>query len=232
MASTGIEKRLFFTALPDLSMLTAFRAAFTSKQEIIGIQPPCCRELIFTLPEILVSPAFDNKSNLFIIAEKKLSSSADFSKTLERLQIKLCTRLEVDAELFEYCLTYTLYQKLAPFWNKTNSFLVRGRNFLQVKDKLSATGLELYVTDKICIAMEPFQIRSPPIEVEDFTIDFKSLWNFKRDSSAKISGHSIEDSICYVLPSFRKCHITSITHSIPKNTPFKDYNALKQHWKL
>ncbi|XP_066920675.1 uncharacterized protein C18orf63-like isoform X2 [Clytia hemisphaerica] len=80
--------------------------------------------------------------------------------------------------------------------------------------------------------MEPFQIRSPPIEVEDFTIDFKSLWNFKRDSSAKISGHSIEDSICYVLPSFRKCHITSITHSIPKNTPFKDYNALKQHWKL
>ena len=29
--------------------------------------------------------------------------------------------------------------------------------------------MELYVTDKICIALEPFQIRSPPIQVANST---------------------------------------------------------------
>lgn len=42
------------------------------------------------------------------------------------LCFQLCTRIEVDSEIFEYCFTYTLYQKLAPFWNKTSSFLIKG----------------------------------------------------------------------------------------------------------
>ena len=42
---------------------------------------------------------------------------------------QLKSRLEMDPELFQYCLTYTMYQKLAPFWNKTASFLVKGEYF-------------------------------------------------------------------------------------------------------
>jgi len=48
----GTEKRLFFAPLPDLSVLSAFRAEFTLKQEIVGIQPPCCRFVLINSSQI------------------------------------------------------------------------------------------------------------------------------------------------------------------------------------
>ena len=37
-------------------------------------------------------------------------------------------------------------------------------------------------------------------QVEDFLVDFQSLWNFKRDPSFTIQGYTMQDRRCYILP--------------------------------
>ncbi|XP_047129567.1 uncharacterized protein LOC105844100 isoform X1 [Hydra vulgaris] len=224
-------KKLFFANLPDLESLKGFKATH-NVTNTTGMQPTCCRELLFTMPDVLVSPAFDNKKDLFIIAQASLASSQKFLNQLNKLQIKLCSRLDVDAEFFQYCLTYSIYQKLAPFWNKTGSFLAQGRSFLQECEKFSAIRLELTVTDKICLTLEPFLVKMQPPMLEDFMIDSQAEYNFKRMKGFTIMSSSIQDLSCYVLPSLKEGKVHSITHEIPLNAPFKSYDEMKQHWKV
>ena len=38
------------------------------------------------------------------------------------------------------------------------------------------------------------------MQLEDFSVDFESLWNFKRNPAYSIQGYTLEDCSCYVLP--------------------------------
>ncbi|XP_057290709.1 uncharacterized protein LOC130613372 isoform X2 [Hydractinia symbiolongicarpus] len=75
-------------------------------------------------------------------------------------------------------------------------------------------------------------VKMPPVQLEDFLVDFGPLWNFKRNPKYAIQGYSIQDCFCYVLPSLKRGRIDSISHTIPRHAPFRNYEDIRQHWKV
>lgn len=228
------HEALFFGSLPSFDELMAVKAIIQPKNDdkISTIQPLCCRELIFTEPKVLVSPLMEGRNQLFLITPKPTSESPRFQELLQRLNIQIAEPVTLTRNVFQFCFSFTMRQKLAPLWNKAGEFLVQGRDFMLENSKLNAISLEVTITDKISIGLQPFSLKLTPCKPEHFSASVKALEEFQSNQETRISDIAISDDLCFVLPSLKKGRIVSITHQLPDECPFASYEDLRKHWKL
>ncbi|PFX33319.1 hypothetical protein AWC38_SpisGene1836 [Stylophora pistillata] len=196
------HEALFCGSLPSFDELMAVKAIIQPKNDdkISTIQPLCCRELIFTEPKVLVSPLMEGRNQLFLITPKPTSESPRFQKLLQRLNIQIAEPVTLTRNVFQFCFSFTMRQKLAPWWNKAGEFLVQGRDFMLENSKLNAISLEVTITDKISIGLQPFSLKLTPCKPEHFTASVKALEEFQSNQETRISDIAISDDLCFVLP--------------------------------
>eukprot|EP00795_Rhopilema_esculentum_P001459 gene1459-15884_t len=125
------NEALFFCDLPGnfLENLLGLEATCWKDEAVDLLHPSCCRELIFTVPDILVSPRHASSDKLYIIVKRETLHDEVFLHAMQRLKIKIEQRFEVHRELFQYCLNFTLIHRVAPLWNRLGGFLVHGMSF-------------------------------------------------------------------------------------------------------
>ncbi|XP_068712086.1 uncharacterized protein C18orf63-like [Montipora foliosa] len=224
---------LYFAHLPNLDELTAVKASIQKRKndKLNAIQPMCCRELIFTEPNVLVSPILEEKNQFFLVAQGTVFQSSKFKELLQKLNIQNTESVDLTRSLFQFCLSFTLKQKLAPLWNKAGEFLVQGRDFMLESSKLNAVTLELNISDKICLGLQAYSLKLQPCKPEHFTASTSALERFYTSKEAVIGDAAISDDLCFVLPSLKKGRILSITHEVPDDSPFTSYEDLRKHWK-
>ncbi|XP_029186645.2 uncharacterized protein LOC114954260 [Acropora millepora] len=236
MSSKGNQEGffgLYFAPLPNLEGLTAVKATIQTQNhdKINAIQPLCSRELIFTEPNVLVSPSQEERNQLFIVAQESVFQSCTFKELLQKLNILTTEQVDLTKSLFQFCMSFTLKQKLAPLWNKAGQFLVQGRDFMLQSSKLNAIALELNISDKVCLGLQAYSLKLQPCQPEHFTASTVALQRFHASKEAVICYAAISDDLCFVLPSLKRGRILNITHELPEDSPFKCYEDLRKHWK-
>ncbi|RMX46537.1 hypothetical protein pdam_00021703, partial [Pocillopora damicornis] len=221
------REALFLGSLPSFDELMAVKAIIQSRNddEISTIQPLCCSVVVLAFVVVMVVMVA-----VFVV--KPMSKSPQFQELLQRLSIKITEPVTLTRTVFQFCFSFTMRQKLAPLWNKAGEFLVQGRDFMLENSKLNAISLEVTITDKIFIGLQPFSLKLTPCKPEHFTASVKALEEFHSNKESHISDISISDDLCFVLPSLKKGRIVSITHQIPDECPFTSYEELRKHWKL
>ncbi|KAK3746764.1 hypothetical protein QZH41_013593 [Actinostola sp. cb2023] len=151
---------------------------------------------------------------------------------MAKLKFKVVRQVEVNKELFRYCLAFTITQKLAPLWNKTGEYFVQGRDFLECASKLNAVSIDVNITDRLCIGLKAFNIKLQLSRPDHFCSSSNILQSFLTQKSFIVNRDSIQDDLCYVLPSLKKGRVVGICHEIPSDSPFPCYEDLRRHWKL
>eukprot|EP00794_Sanderia_malayensis_P019009 gene19009-20921_t len=220
------NEAIFCCNYPDIcsqSVLHAVEATcLSNKAQPVetSIQPTCCRELIFTEPDIILSPQMDYPDRIVIILQKEKLYSEHFTVKLKALGVELQNEVDVTPELFQYCLAFTLRHRLAPLWNKIGDFMVQEFFSEKVKVFLKTEESAMqYVSNSFVI-------------IEDFFVAPNMLKAFQANDNCVIQDTSIDNNRCYVIPSMKEAFVCSISRLLPKTSPFTSYEELRKHWKL
>ncbi|KAM4605971.1 uncharacterized protein C18orf63 homolog [Polymixia lowei] len=93
-------------------------------------------------------------------------------------------------------------------------------------------GMELSTCEnQLCISVKASNVRLTPTKLEDFGISPVVLKTFCSHHDAVLHSTSMGSSNwCYVLPSMKRGQIISISRQLPRDSPFKTYTDLQNHW--
>ncbi|XP_052815181.1 uncharacterized protein C18orf63-like [Mya arenaria] len=232
----GQTPLILFATPPLLQELQALTIHIPSaNQNAARFQPQVikCREFIFTEPGVIGSPSPDIIDHTFhLIASASLVASGKLQNRLTRIGLQVSSPYEVQTELYQACLRYTIIARLSPNWNKAGVWLVQGRDFLTIKGCVNAVKMDVAVVhDELYFTLEAAMLRISPMQVTDLDIVGKSLDHYLTHPGASLEKGQIASDWCYILPSMKRGRIASISHEIPEDSPFTMYRDLKRHWK-
>ncbi|XP_076014448.1 uncharacterized protein C18orf63 homolog isoform X2 [Genypterus blacodes] len=214
------EQSLFFLSLPELKTLCCVSLSLEEDEDgMRSRQIKMCRELVLLYSDILASPALDSLSEITVVMAISFFRIGVLQAYGQRRSLQMAPPQHVLPGVLQYCLSYSLITRLAPNWNKAGLYLI--------------SGMELSTREfQMCISVEVHTVRLPPTTLVDFDLPPLQLRNFcSQPDSVLYTSSSTGGAIwCYVLPSMKKGQITSIRRQLPKDTPFRSYTDLKNHW--
>ncbi|XP_078338366.1 uncharacterized protein LOC111137599 isoform X2 [Crassostrea virginica] len=191
-----------------------------------------CRELIFTEPDIIATPAFNSDNTFHVVLKKVLYNTGKLQTRFSKTGLTSGDPQPVTAALFQSCLHYTLLARIAPCWNKAGQWLIQGRDFLSHEGYLNAIKMDLVVSyGQIHLSLVASTVRFPALQLCDIEILPKSHQQFLESSDFVISGEAIGSPWCHVLPSMKKGEIVGIRRQLPADAPFRSYREIKRYWK-
>ncbi|XP_077285611.1 uncharacterized protein LOC143910874 isoform X2 [Arctopsyche grandis] len=192
-----------------------------------------CRILIFSMQEILSAPNHKNNLQIYVIFQRSTNINETLQECLNKNKLRVLQSAEVNANIFEACLKYTLIAKMAPLWNQIETnLLVKGRDFLQTRQPLKAIILNVFVFDNsVILEIKCLKIRLSPIQIDDLNVANNTLDYFNQMPNAIISENSLMNQWVHVLPSLKKGQIISVNKELPQSALFQNYKDLNRHWK-
>ncbi|XP_013404805.2 uncharacterized protein LOC106169749 [Lingula anatina] len=201
---------LYFSCPPQMKELCAVTVCVTQQASVCRQLPQIlkCRELIFTEPDILATPALGFMSRVHIIMQKSLYRTGRLQTRFEKMGLEAGQPHHVTPVLYKECLQYTLLAKIAPNWNKVGEWLVQGRDFLQISINMNAVGLEVSVNDnEMYFMIRSTVLRIPPMKLEDLNITQSVLLELVQNPHSRIDEYSLGNQWFYVLP---RCNIITL----------------------
>ncbi|XP_023704698.1 uncharacterized protein C18orf63 isoform X2 [Cryptotermes secundus] len=174
-----------------------------------------CRQLIFSEPEIIASPASGEDGAIYIIMTDEYYKTGKLQLHLEKLSMTWGSPEAVSNITYEACFRYTLIARISPLWNQVDCYLIQGRDFLLNASPMNAIKFELIARDEnVFLSVWPIQIRLSCLLKSHVDVE-----------------HNREDKWVHVLPSLKKARIMSVSPHIPVSCPFRTYREIKRHWK-
>nr|XP_034338422.1 uncharacterized protein C18orf63 isoform X2 [Crassostrea gigas] len=191
-----------------------------------------CRELIFTEPDIIATPAFNSDNTFQVVLKKTLYNTGKLQARFSKIGLVAGDPQPVTTALFQSCLHYTLLARIAPSWNKAGQWLIQGRDFLSHQGYLNAVKMELVVShEQIHLSLTASAVRFPALQLCDIEVPARSHQKFLQDPDFAIRGESVGSPWCHVLPSMKRGEIVGISRQLPADGPFRSYKDIKRYWK-
>ncbi|XP_067652749.1 uncharacterized protein C18orf63-like [Haliotis asinina] len=232
------EPVVLFASPPPLEELCAISVTLTSGIVISQVastwQPQIikCREIIFTEPDILASPAFDVENCFYVVLQQSLFKTGRLQNRFQKIGLETSKPYHATPALYQSCLRYTIIAKMAPTWNKAGEWMVQGRDFLTHTGYANAVKMNLTVNrDELFVSLLATSIKFPPLQVIDLDVDQNFLNALRMNQLDSIKDMSLYNCWCHVLPSMKRGRICSVSRNVPDDGPFKSYRDLKRHWK-
>ncbi|XP_049856962.1 uncharacterized protein C18orf63-like isoform X1 [Schistocerca gregaria] len=191
-----------------------------------------CRQLIFSVPEIIASPVLGSQGWIYVITTKGNKAAGRLDIHLQKFGLIEQGPIHLSNSIYEACLRYTLVAHIAPLWNQVDTYLVQGRDFLLSTCPLNAVKLEVAVKDEeVLLVIWPLRMKLPHLKLEEMEIIPSICQDFFSHKISVISEMSIIPQWVHVLPSMKKGKVVSVSHHLPESSPFKTYKELRRHWK-
>ncbi|XP_060075255.1 uncharacterized protein C18orf63-like [Ylistrum balloti] len=227
---------LLFADPPNLNELCTITAKLSKQivQQASAVQPQIlkCREIIFTEPSIIATPAHDVSNAFYIVMEQSLFKTGRLQARFQKIGLEASKPSMVSPAMYQACLRYTLVARVAPNWNKTGEWLIQGRDFLTSNGYVNAVKLDITVNrGEMFFSLDATTVKFLPLQVEDLDIYGKCYKEFMENPNAEIDECAIGSPWSHVLPSMKKGKVVGVSHTLPPNGPFKSYKDLKRHWK-
>lgn len=227
---------LLFADPPNLNELCVVTAKISKQilQQSSAVQPHIlkCREIIFTEPSIIATPAYDVNNALHVVMEQSLFKTGRLQARFQKIGLEISKPTMVSHAMYQSCLRYTLVARIAPNWNKTGEWLIQGRDFLTSNGYVNAVKLDITVNQgEMYFALDATTVKFLPLQVEDLDIYEKCYKEFMENPHAEINECAIGSPWSHVLPSMKKGKVVGVTRTLPQSGPFKSYKDLKRHWK-
>ncbi|XP_049947686.1 uncharacterized protein C18orf63-like [Schistocerca serialis cubense] len=191
-----------------------------------------CRQLIFSVPEIIASPVLGSQGWIYVVTTKGNKAAGRLDIHLQKFGLIEQGPIHLSNSIYEACLRYTLVAHIAPLWNQVDTYLVQGRDFLLSTCPLNAVKLEVAVKDEeVLLVIWPLRMKLPHLKLEEMEIIPSICQDFFSHKISVISEMSIIPQWVHVLPSMKKGKVVSVSHHLPESSPFKTYKELRRHWK-
>ncbi|XP_072298141.1 uncharacterized protein [Eucyclogobius newberryi] len=205
----------------------------TSKeQEQVTNTSKQSRKLVLLFSDVLAAPALDSFTEITAVMTVQFFQSGVLQGFIHRHCLQMKSPEQVYPGTLQVCVSFSLICRLTPNWNKVGLYLVKGRDFLTDRGRLTAVSLELSTTDgKISMSLFPNTIRLNHTALEDLGVSPLVLRRFCSDPDSVLDPHHTGGPVwCHVLPSMKKGQIVSVARKLPKDGPFKSYEELRRHW--
>ncbi|XP_046328623.2 uncharacterized protein C18orf63-like [Haliotis rufescens] len=237
-SKTFTEPVVLFASPPPLEELCAITVTLSSGITFSQIastwQPQImkCREIIFTEPDILATPAFDVENCFSVVLQQSLFKTGRLQNRFQKIGLETSKPFRVTPALYQSCLRYTVTAKIAPTWNKAGEWMVQGRDFLTHTGYANAVKMNLTVnSDELFVSLLATSVKFPPLQVIDLDVDQNFLNLLRINQPDTIKDMSLYNCWCHVLPSMKRGRVCSVSRNVPADGPFKSYRDLKRHWK-
>ncbi|KYQ56121.1 hypothetical protein ALC60_04959 [Trachymyrmex zeteki] len=173
-----------------------------------------CRKLLETTPQAMAVPT-DN-GGLYVIVTKEFLENDTFWENCNTLDIQIINlRYLLPNDIYEKCLLYTIEYRLAPHWNKVESYLVEGQDFLSSSGSVNAIKLKIN-------------------DIRDNSAQFCVTAVNLKIPFLRLSNQRATTSSVYVLPKTTWATVLSQSEEIAENQSenhFRDYEDLRAYWK-
>ncbi|XP_072306409.1 uncharacterized protein C18orf63 homolog [Eucyclogobius newberryi] len=224
---------VFFLSLPELQSLCCVALKLQDDYDKPRTkQMSTSRELVLLFSDVLAAPALDSFTEITAVMTVQFFQSGVLQGFIHRHCLQMKSPEQVYPGTLQVCVSFSLICRLTPNWNKVGLYLVKGRDFLTDRGRLTAVSLELSTTDgKISMSLFPNTIRLNHTALEDLGVSPLVLRRFCSDPDSVLDPHHTGGPVwCHVLPSMKKGQIVSVARKLPKDGPFKSYEELRRHW--
>ncbi|XP_023337779.1 uncharacterized protein C18orf63 [Eurytemora carolleeae] len=192
------------------------------------------RELMFHIPDILVSPCIETNS-VMVVGRKDVYLNPNF--------ISRCSKLNLvdsgsvypgnSGNILSSCLKYTLTGRLSPLWNSVGKWFFSGKHFLHSKDPINGILLDINIAGNVVemiISSETFKMNL--LQPSELNLSKKKVEEFMSgDENEVLYTEHFGNKRVKVLPNLSSASLVSITKKLPENTQFKDWSEMRRYWK-
>lgn len=228
-----MQPALFFLSLPDLKGLCCVALTLHDDyEEPRTKQISTCRELVLLFSDVLAAPALDTFTEITAVMSIQFFQRGILQSFIQRHCLQMSSPQQVLPGTLQICVSFSVISRLSPNWNKAGLYLIKGKDFLLERGRLTAVSLELSVSEgKLCMSLTPNTIRLPPNTLQDLELSPLVRRRFCSDLDSVLDLQASGGALwCYVLPSLKMGQIIAIGRQLPRDGPFRSYSELQTHW--